>query len=321
MLRSVFIPPLTDCCRVESHYKEGKAICLKCGLCVGDAPFEIGSDVYSRAYIRKKRKYTKYKRVTRLREVIKSLQGEGQADLPDEIVPFLKSRVLRYPTSHNFDHQWVRQQLKREKKFKKYSESSVRLCRIIFPDYKPPLGSVETADIEQLFDKVSHAFDEVRTSLEKEVRYRRLTFLHYGFALWKILELLGRYTDAKIVRSNTSLQTPELLALQEFLWAQICEKLGVPIIPTIGSSYVSSNLLPFALHSLKPGCPPQKEKPIPTEAKKKVEKVRPVPKEARLPIRKKLRKGRKSSGQKKKPSIAAGSLLCHGKQYQQNVLK
>lgn len=246
-----FLPPLTDCCGVESDYKEGKAVCLKCGLCVGEAPFEIGSDAWGRYTFRKKRRYTKYKRVTRLREVIKSLQGQGEAELPEDIVPYLKQRVLRYPTSHFFDHHWVRQQLKREKRFLKFAESSVRLCLIIFPAYKPVLSQrIELGNIETVFQQVSEAFDVVKTRLGKEVQYKRLTFLHYGFCLEKILELLNYRKDAQSVKDHTRLKTEGLIGIQELLWQQICKELGFDCIPTSAGSYLGGELLPPALHNV-----------------------------------------------------------------------
>jgi transcription initiation factor TFIIIB Brf1 subunit/transcription initiation factor TFIIB len=273
-----FLPPLTDCCGVESDYKEGKAVCLKCGLCVGEAPFEIGADAWGRYTFRKKRRYTKYKRVTRLREVIKSLQGQGEAELPDDIVPYLKQRALRYPTSHFFDHHWVRQQLKREKRFLKFAESSVRLCLIIFPDYKPVLSErIELRNIETVFHQVSEAFDVVKDRLGKEVNYRRLTFLHYGFCLEKILELLDYKKDAQSVKDHTRLKTEGLIGIQELLWQQICKELRFDCIPTSAGSYLGGELLPHALHNVST-CPKKRKKtrqPLPVAMAERKKEVPP----------------------------------------------
>jgi transcription initiation factor TFIIIB Brf1 subunit/transcription initiation factor TFIIB len=286
-----FVPALSTCCKSETYYKEGRAICIECGLCGEQTPFEVGNEAWGRYNFRKKRRHTGYKRITRFREVIKSLQGVGEATIPDDLVPYLKKRISQYPTSHFFDHHWVRKQLKREKKFENLLESSVRIARIIFPEYKAPLGDLPQELIESFFQDISASFDKVRATLSADYALKRVTFLQYGFVLQKILELVGRWKDAKTVGKEIKLKTHHLCSVQEFVWAEICKDLKFEFVPD-SASWFRSPLAP-ALHPKSLICQRKKERTGKAMVRRPRKKSRPLPKVRKQEAGEKIKRKKK----------------------------
>lgn len=170
-----------------------------------------------------------YKRITRVREIIRAAKGELNAYLPPRVLNLVRRNLTRYNVrEEDVDPFYVRRVLKKLKLRSRFGDQAVAIAMALGATPSKcclSLSKSEQKIIETLFLKLDGAWPKVKEKIRQERGWMRITFLNYGFVLAALLYRIGLYKQSEFVSKYFALQTPELRHRQEFLYKLLCEQL------------------------------------------------------------------------------------------------
>lgn len=200
-------------------------VCADCGLVLHRTDL-----AYTFHDINASHQPQKYKRITRFREVVRCFNGDSNANLPSYVVEYIRGECRKRQIS-NPSEEFVKSMVKRKPWSGRYLEQSRRLALLACSTGSSNYAATRidgdlTKRLEVLFKKVEGAYNSVVSDLEREYGWKRKTFFNYGFLLGLLLDHLDKKALAEEVFSKFCIKTPELRKRQEFLWKQLCDRVG-----------------------------------------------------------------------------------------------
>lgn len=211
-------PKSCECVRVfpDSHCT---LVCLDCGRTHGQTSDGVAAQQWG--HYSAPVKIHQYRRVTRLREVLRNMQGDGSAPLCVEATKLIKTmRAARMKPSIRR----MKLVLKRSG-LGKYIEQAPRFCGLIDPGFKSvQFGRGVERKIESMFRRCDSVWGKVTDDL-KAVGWMRKNFSSYIFVIYQLLVLLGENATASQVEEYL-LKSDDLGKKQQYIWKLFCKHLG-----------------------------------------------------------------------------------------------
>ena len=203
---------------------EGFVTCTVCGAALERSmKFEPGYRDMNSVSI--KHQFS-YKRLNRFNEILSTVQGKENSDVPLAIIEAIKKEIQknRSLSISSLTVPQIRTYLKRIGQ-NHYYEHSTRILSHLNGNQPERLTSNVEERLRQMFRDIQAPFEKAR----ERVCPNRSSFLNYNYVLYKFCEKLGMYSFAK---RFTLLKSVEKLRLQDMIWKDICEQLEWDFIPT-----------------------------------------------------------------------------------------
>lgn len=208
-------------CGIEKilNHTEGTYVCKKCGEIEN---IIIESEIPNYKETGNEKPAYPYKRINHLIECLNQLQAKETTDIPDEVYECIKQELKKRKINDvsNLSVTILRIILKKLK-LNKYYEHVSHIKSKITGTQAPMLGKNE-ALIIQMFKMTQEPFEKYRPK-------ERKNYIHYGYLLRKILQLLG-LTD--LMEYYPLLKSRDKLRILDKIWEKICHDLGWTYYPS-----------------------------------------------------------------------------------------
>lgn len=213
-------------CGSDTHNNEGFVSCDSCGetseMSIPD--FRLSYSDYQDTVVRST---FAYKRVNRFREILATMQGKENTQIPQGVLEAVQQEINKEinPDLNSISTAKIKYYLKRLS-LTSYYDHAPHILNMVngIPPIEIP-SSVEEKLLE-MFTDIQEPFDRLKT----EIIPTRLSFLNYNFCLYKMTELLDLDEFKKYF---TLLKSVEKLRLQDKIWKGICAELKWQFIPSI----------------------------------------------------------------------------------------
>lgn len=250
---------------VRISFDSGEVFCQGCGI-VTEKPFLASGQCWgvptrptsghgSRTHF--------YKRRTRFREKLRSLCGEGDASIPDNLLLSVRKEMHKYAVQPaKLTERFIVYSL-RKHNLMRYGEQSKRIVELLGGVIPNPLKLTpdERKRLESRFDQCDRVWPRLQQQLYHKYGWLRLTFPNYTVMIFNFLLLEQLNQQAAIVKAQL-LKTNELLHRCQFIWALFCHTLNweQDYQPFIGNQLsdaqeTKGHSRPYALHLKFGGAP------------------------------------------------------------------
>lgn len=202
-------------CGIEKilNHIEGTYVCVSCGevenvIIESEIPNYKETGTEKPAY--------PYKRINHLIECLNQLQAKETTDIPDEIYDKINQELKKYKIIDLKDITiTIIRTILKKLKLNKYYEHVSHIKSKITRTQAPMLGKNE-ALIIQMFKMTQEPFEKYRPKGRKN-------YIHYGYFLRKILQLLGL---KDLMEYYPLLKSRDKLRILDKIWEKICRDLN-----------------------------------------------------------------------------------------------
>ena len=202
-------------CGIEKilNHIEGTYVCVNCGevenvIIESEIPNYKETGTEKPAY--------PYKRINHLIECLNQLQAKETSDIPDEIYDKINQELKKYKILDPKDITvTIIRTILKKLKLNKYYEHVSHIKSKITHTQAPMLGKNE-ALIIQMFKMTQEPFEKYRPKGRKN-------YIHYGYFLRKILQLLGL---KDLMEYYPLLKSRDKLRILDKIWEKICRDLN-----------------------------------------------------------------------------------------------
>lgn len=215
--------------------KECDIVCHTCGMVVGRAsPTYIAYGDLNTAKIHA------YQRITRLREVMRNMQGDGAQNHPLELQMFIQH--LRN-SGRAISPAIVRRLLKFNK-LGKFVEQANQICVMAGRDFVPlRFPQAVVLAMEAKFRQLDRVWPLVQRQLVVWLGIERSNFMSYSMVVYHLLLLVGQEKLAQSVLL-CQIKNPHLAARQQLIWRLFCHHLDWHFNQMYGNLHATDMLNP-----------------------------------------------------------------------------
>ena len=210
--------------RLVVFQEESALVCEECGLTKRYHESGMRSISYDEEVSRDTKTQFSYKRSTHLNQWIDALQAKENTTIPDEVVDAVRNEFKKHRLTSKSDITPERVKMFLKKlNLSKWYEHKHHIVNLIngAPAIRLPQDLEER--LKTMFLQVQHPFEKHRPKDRKN-------FLHYGYTLYKLCQLLG---EDEYLPLFPLLKSNEKLRAQDKIWKAICEELQWEYIPTV----------------------------------------------------------------------------------------
>ena len=210
--------------RLVVFQEESALVCEECGLTKRYLESGMRSISYDEEVSRDTKTQFSYKRSTHLNQWIDALQAKENTTIPDEVVDAVRNEFKKHRLTSKSDITPERVKMFLKKlNLSKWYEHKHHIVNLIngAPAIRLPQDLEER--LKTMFLQVQHPFEKHRPKDRKN-------FLHYGYTLYKLCQLLG---EDEYLPLFPLLKSNEKLRAQDKIWKAICEELQWEYIPTV----------------------------------------------------------------------------------------
>lgn len=221
-----FVDAACDECgeRVVIHQEESSVVCISCGVSKQFMECGMRGISYDEEVSRDMKSQFSYKRLTHLNQWIDALQAKENTTIPDDVIEAVRNEFKKHRLTSKSDvtPERVKMFLKKLNLSRWYEHKHHIVSAINgAPAIRLPQDLEER--LKTMFLQIQHPFEKHRPP-------NRKNFLHYGYTLYKLCQLLG---EDKYLPLFPLLKSAEKLRAQDELWKKICEELKWEYISTI----------------------------------------------------------------------------------------
>lgn len=210
--------------RMVVHQEESSIVCNECGITKQYMECGMRSISYDEEVSRDTKSQFSYKRLTHLNQWIDALQAKENTTIPDEVVDAVRHEFKKHRLTSKSDIT-----PERVKKFLKKLNLS-RWYEHVHTIVNLINGAPAIRLPQDLEDRLKVMFLQLQHPFEKHRPSDRKNFLHYGYTLYKLCQLLG---EDKYLPFFPLLKSTEKLRAQDTMWKKCCEELHWEYIPTV----------------------------------------------------------------------------------------
>ena len=165
-----------------------------------------------------------YKRLTHMNQWIDALQAKENTTIPEEVIEAVRNEFKKHRMTSKSDitPQRVKMFLKKLNLARWY-EHKHNIVALIN-------GAPAVRLPQDLEDRLKAMFLKIQHPFEKHRPAHRKNFLHYGYTLFKMCQLLG---EDEYLHLFPLLKSTEKMRDMDELWKKICEELHWEYIGTI----------------------------------------------------------------------------------------
>lgn len=210
--------------RTVIHQEESSISCESCGLTEQYMECGMRGISYDEEVSRQTKSQFSYKRLTHLNQWIDALQAKENTTIPTEVIEAVRNEFKKHRMTSKSDitPERVKMFLKKLNLSRWYEHKHNIVTAINgVPAIRLP---------QDLEDRLKTMFLQIQHPFEKHRPPNRKNFLHYGYTLYKLCQLLGE--DAYLPMFPL-LKSTEKLRAQDELWKKICDELQWEYISTI----------------------------------------------------------------------------------------
>jgi hypothetical protein len=215
-----------DACggRVVIHQDESALVCQHCGLSRRYMECGMRSISYDEEVSRDTKSQFSYKRLTHLNQWIDALQAKENTTIPDEVIDAVRNEFKKHRMTSKSDITPGRVKMFLKKlNLSRWYEHTHNIVNTIN-------GAPAVRLPQDLEDRLKAMFLQVQHPFEKHRPKERKNFLHYGYTLYKLCQLLG---EDEYLPLFPLLKSNEKIRAQDAIWKAICEELQWEYIPTV----------------------------------------------------------------------------------------
>lgn len=209
---------------VVIHQCESAIVCESCGLSNRYMECGMRSISYDDEVSRDTKSQFSYKRLTHLNQWIDALQAKENTTIPDEVIDAVRNEFKknRMTSKSDITPERVKMFLKKLNMSRWY-EHTHNIVNTIN-------GAPAVRLPQDLEDRLKVMFLQVQHPFEKHRPKERKNFLHYGYTLYKLCQLLG---EDDYLPLFPLLKSNEKIRAQDVIWKAICDELEWEYIPTV----------------------------------------------------------------------------------------
>lgn len=210
--------------RLVVFQEESALVCEECGLTQRYLESGMRSISYDEEVSRDTKTQFSYKRSTHLNQWIDALQAKENTTIPDGVVDAVRNEFKKHRMTSKSDITPERVKMFLKKlNLSKWYEHKHHIVNLINGAPAIRLPSDLEERLKTMFLQVQHPFEKHRPKDRKN-------FLHYGYTLYKLCQLLG---EDEYLPLFPLLKSTEKLRAQDQIWKAICEELRWEYIPTV----------------------------------------------------------------------------------------
>lgn len=210
--------------RVIIHQEESAIVCEQCGLSRRYMECGMRSISYDEEVSRDTKSQFSYKRLTHLNQWIDALQAKENTTIPDEVIDAVRNEFKKHRMTSKSDITPSRVKMFLKKlNLSRWYEHTHNIVNAIN-------GAPAVRLPQDLEDRLKAMFLQVQHPFEKHRPKERKNFLHYGYTLYKLCQLLG---EDEYLPLFPLLKSNEKIRAQDTIWKAICDELQWEYIPTV----------------------------------------------------------------------------------------
>lgn len=210
--------------RVVIHQDESALVCESCGISQRYMECGMRSISYDEEVSRDTKSQFSYKRLTHLNQWIDALQAKENTTIPDEVTDAVRNEFKKHRMTSKSDITPGRVKMFLKKlNLSRWYEHTHNIVNTIN-------GAPAVRLPQDLEDRLKAMFLQVQHPFEKHRPKERKNFLHYGYTLYKLCQLLG---EDEYLPLFPLLKSNEKIRAQDSIWKAICDELEWEYIPTV----------------------------------------------------------------------------------------
>lgn len=214
-------------CGGDTKVSDGFVSCCDCGV-VADNSVQDFQFSFKDLCEQVGRHSFSYKRINRFQEILSTLQGKENTEIPPYVMNAVKQEINKElePDLNSLNTVKIRYYLKKLSLTNYYEHAPHILNKI---NGAPPVQIPHEVEekLKEMFLLIQEPFERVKS----EVCPKRISFLSYHFVLYKFCQLLSLH---EFQHCFTLLKSTDKLKLQDRIWRGICEIRGWPYFPSTG---------------------------------------------------------------------------------------
>jgi hypothetical protein len=217
--------PCSECGgKVVVYQSESSIVCESCGLSKQYMECGMRGISYDEEVSRDTKSQFSYKRLTHLNQWIDALQAKENTTIPEDVIEAVRNEFKKHRLTSKSDITpgRVKMFLKKLNLSRWYEHTHIIVASINgAPAVRLPQDLEER--LRAMFLQLQHPFEKHRPS-------KRKNFLHYGYTLFKMCQLVGA---DEYLHLFPQLKSAEKTRDMDKIWKKICEELHWEYIGTV----------------------------------------------------------------------------------------
>ena len=217
-----------DCeVKMSLHMEDGQYVCPKCG---GTMDWIVDSERVTYKEPPKEVSYFCYKRMNHFNEWLAQFQAKESTDIPKEVYRKVLAELSKdkHMNASQITSERVRGILRRLGYNSRYYEHVHHIMNRIAGITPPSIDRKTEETLRMMFRQIQVPFNKYCPRRNKP--NKRKNFLHYGYVMYKFLQLLEK---DELLKHFSLLKSREKLHEHDELWQKICSDLRWEFIPSV----------------------------------------------------------------------------------------
>lgn len=213
--------------KMSLHMEDGSYVCPKCGVTMD---WIVDSERVTYKEPPKEVSYFCYKRMNHFNEWLAQFQAKESTDIPKEVYRKVLAELTKdkHMTTQSITAERVRGILRRLGYNSRYYEHVHHIMNRI-AGIKPPSIDRKTEEtLRMMFRQIQVPFNTYCP--RRNTPNKRKNFLHYGYVMYKFLQLMEK---DDLLKHFSLLKSREKLHEHDELWKKICGDLKWQFIPSV----------------------------------------------------------------------------------------